>query len=618
MRKKGKFFSAFTAVLAVSGALWAAGGQPFTLADPGSNFVDYQKYGVFLGLGTPDYQYKVNDAAGLARALGEGIYPNNDSVFKDPAYLQLKDKLDIPKDNFGLWEGDPDQPQVNFLRWAASQQDPASKLFFVGLSLKDAQMWLPALKAFYALLVQFPAATRKNSGDPDSWSVSLAQKSKDEIIFILREHPELGLEFKGAQIEIENPGSLEQKVVKLHPGYFVKAPPKEPFHWGNAVSIRGTGKVKLVEYPNQQWVMAVDNKPYFMKGLCYGVTKIGQSPDLMNMVGFTDVDDPPGIFDSWVDKNKNNSQDADEPAVGDPALLKNMGCNTIRLYFGAKSKKSLDRFCKESGVKVAMGVAFGAYALDSGSTWEKGTDYTDPQQQDHMLQVLKDLVLKYKDEPYILCWVLGNENNYGAATHTNADKYPATYCDLVERASKMVHALDPDHPVAACIGETSLLPKLAQFAPDLDMLAINSYRGSDGFGDLWDTARKDFDRPVFLSEFGCPAFYNGKGEDEEDQAKYLAGAWRDISYNRAGGVGAGNSVGGFVFEWCDEWWKAGAWKPPSQHDASQGQWAGPFPDGRGHEEWFGITSQGNGSHSPYMRQLRKAYWTLRALWGGGS
>ena len=591
------------------------GSAAFTVAEPASGLVDYGKYGTFSGWGTADYKYIVKDAAGLAKAVGEGLYPNKESVLRDPAYLKLKDQLDVPKDNFGLWQGDPAQAQVNFYRWAASSVDPAAQSYFIGLTFEDAQMWVPALRAFYNVLVQFPASSRKNSADSWSWSASLAQKSKEQILYIVREHPELNLELKGAAIEIENVGSPDQKVIKLNPGYFVKSDKKDPPRSNEVLRTRGTGKVKLVEYSGHRWGMTVDGRPYLIKGMCYGVTKVGQSPDLQNMVGFTDLDEPSGIFDSWVDKNKNNAQDVDEKAIGDPALLKNMGCNTIRLYFGAKSKKSLDRFCAESGVKVAMGVAFGAYASDSGSTWEKGTDYTDPQQQEHILQTLKDMVLKYKDEPYILCWVLGNENNYGAGTHTNADKYPATYCDLIERACKMVHSLDPDHPVAACVGETGFLPKLSQFAPDLDMVGINSYRGSQGFGDLWDNARKDFDGPVFISEFGCPAFFNGKGEDEEDQSKYLSAAWKDIEYNRANGMGDGNALGGFVFEWCDEWWKAGAWKPATQHESGKGQWAGPFPDGMGHEEWFGITSQGDGKASPYMRQLRKSYWTFKNLWG---
>ncbi len=590
----------------------ALAGSPFALTDAGAGLVDYNKYGKFHGAGTNEYQYEVTDAAGLAQASGEGIYPNEQSVLSDPAYIKVKDVLDIPKDDFGLWAGDSDQPQVNFFRWAASTQPPAVKLFFVAQSFQDAQMWMQALKAYYALLVQFPAASRKNSADSWSWSAGLGEKSKEHILEILRNHPELGLGFKDCVIDIDNPGADNQKINKIHPGYFVKASQQTAPAMTNIIKHKGAGKVQLWEYQNHHWIMTVDGQPYFIKGMCYGVTKIGQSPDLKNMSGFPDLDEPEGVFDSWVDNNKNNSKDADDAVIGDPALLKNMKCNTIRLYYGAHSPKSLARFCQESGVKVAMGVAFGAYGLDSGATWEKGTDYTDPVQQQAMLDVLKKMVLQYKDQPYILCWVLGNENNYGVAN--NANKYPATYCDLVERACRMVHELDPNHPVAACVGDAGFLQKLDQFAPDLDMLAVNSYRGLDGFGDLWEAVQKNTDKPLFISEFGCPAFFNGKGEDENGQARYLEGAWKDIAYNRGGGMGVGNSLGGFVFEWMDEWWKGGATKPPTVHDTSQGQWQGPFPDGWGHEEWFGIVSQGDGKSSPGMRQLRKAYWSLKSLW----
>ena len=596
----------------LSSLLLTAAAGAFPLAEPGSVFVDYTKYGKYVGMGTADYHYVVTDKEGLCKALGEGLYPNSTDLSKDPVFLKMKGSLETPKESFGLWAGDPAEAQANFYRWASSDQDPASRLFFAAESFKDAKMWMQALKAYYAVLVQFPTATRKNSADSWSWSASLAQKARDKILFIVRQHPELGVDFVASNIEIDNVGAENQRSVRLNPGYFIKLPPDPPVKMPAIVETLGTGKVKLVKYANHHWMMTVDGQPYFIKGLCYDATTIGQSPDLKNMTGFPDLDDPPGVFDSWVDKNKNNAQDADEKAIGDPALLKNMGCNTIRLYYGARSKSSLQRFCKEAGVKVAMGVAFGAYALDSGSTWEKGTDYTDRAQQEHILKVLTDMVLQYKDEPYILCWVLGNENNYGVAN--NANKYPATYCDLVERACRMVHEIDPNHPVAACMGDVGMLDKMAQFAPDLDIMALNAYRGSEGFGDLWEKVRQQTDKPVFISEMGCPAFFNGKGEDEEGQAHYLEGAWKDIQYNRGGEQGVGNALGGFVFEWTDEWWKAGAWKSPATHDTGKGQWQGPFPDGWGHEEWFGITSQGDGKHSPYLRQLRKAYWTLKNLW----
>lgn len=614
---KNRIFRQFLLVTILLGAMplmaWSAG--PFTLADPGAPLVDYNKYGKFHGIGTADYSYEVTDPAGLAQASGEGIYPNEQSVLNDPNYQKVKDSLDIPTASFGLWEGDPEQAQINFYRWAASKQDPASKLYFVGKCFEDAQMWYPALKAYYALLVQFPTATRKNTGDSWSWSLSLGEQAKENIIAILREHPELGLSLKDCDIDIQNVGADNQSINRIHPGYFVRASAPAAPALDQVIRRRGNGKVQLTEYQDHHWIMTAEGKPYFIQGLCYGVTKVGESPDLKNMVGFPDLDNPDGVFDSWVDQHKTNTKDADDPTVGDPALLKNMGCNTIRLYYGAKSPVALERFCKESGVKVAMGVAFGAYALDSGATWEQGTDYTDPVQQQNILDVLKKMVLEYKDKPYILCWILGNENNFGVAC--NANKYPATYCDLVERACRMVHELDPDHPVAACLGEVGFVDKMAQFAPDLDILAINAYRGSDGFGDLWDTIQKS-DKPVMISEFGCPAYFNGKGEDEADQAKYIVNAWKDIAYNRGSGPGVGNSLGGFVFEWMDEWWKAGPTKPANEHDTSQGQWQGPFPDGWGHEEWFGICSQGDGKNSPWERQLRQSYWDLKKLWTGGS
>ena len=80
--------------------------------------------------------------------------------------------------------------------------------------------------------------------------------------------------------------------------------------------------------------------------------------------------------------------------------------------------------------------------------------------------------------------------------------------------------------------------------------------------------------------------------------------------------GSGNAIGGVLFEWMDEWWKAG---PPPTFDPAIhdtiGQFTGPFPDGWSYEEWYGIVAQGDGSNSPFERQLRKAYFLFKdELW----
>jgi hypothetical protein len=69
-------------------------------------------------------------------------------------------------------------------------------------------------------------------------------------------------------------------------------------------------------------------------------------------------------------------------------------------------------------------------------------------------------------------------------------------------------------------------------------------------------------------------------------------------------VAPGNSLGGFVFVWLDDWWQDGK---PLVHDL--------MPDGW-HHEWNGIAGQGDGTQSPLLRELRQVYYTYQAMWTG--
>lgn len=386
----------------------------------------------------------------------------------------------------------------------------------------------------------------------------------------------------------------------------------------------GNRVVKLTRLKNG-WQLLVHGKLYFIKGIAYDATTIGQSPGTLidwrisdvNGNGITD-----GPYESWIDVDGNGQQDKNEPTVGDFQLLKELNADTIRIYhplepIQEENKKILRELYKNYGIRVLFGNFFGAYTISSGATWDKGTDYLNKEQKEKMLKSVRDMVEMHKNEEYVLIWVLGNENNLNI-TRTNANTYKTEYAKFLEETAKMIHKLDPNHPVAACLGGggtmlNEMLQEIARHAPSIDIIGLNAYISPHGFGNIWKTVKNIVDRPIIITEFGCDAWDSqNNSEDQEGQATYILGNWKDIEGNRYG-YGEQNSLGGVVFQWADEWWKAGADTDPNVHDKIC-QWKGPAPDGCFSEEWLGITSQGSGNHSPFERRMRQAHYTLQSMW----
>lgn len=179
----------------------------------------------------------------------------------------------------------------------------------------------------------------------------------------------------------------------------------------------------------------------------------------------------------------------------------------------------------------------------------------------------------------------------------------------------------------------------------LDLWGFDLYRTAESFGQAWDryaerfaSTRKPF-VPMLVGEFGVPASQHVGNRAAELPAgsgpqtlgavnAYLETTWQIIE---------GHGIGGFVFEWSDEWWKADddptkeqEWRTcltdpagaprgacgPSTHDASA-KAADYFPGGGGFldEEWFGL-------HSVTLNDRlslhpRPAHDLLTTLWGGG-
>ncbi|MGB5397841.1 MAG: hypothetical protein WBN96_11885, partial [Gammaproteobacteria bacterium] len=102
---------------------------------------------------------------------------------------------------------------------------------------------------------------------------------------------------------------------------------------------------------------------------------------------------------------------------------------------------------------------------------------------------------------------------------------------------------------------------------------------------------------------------------------YLKGQWQEM-YNKSYGMGEeGNSIGGFVFEWRDEWWKYKQTENLDIQDRnaswSNGGYRFDYVEGQNNmnEEWFGITRIGDmDADGVYISEPRMAYDVLTEIW----
>lgn len=311
-------------------------------------------------------------------------------------------------------------------------------------------------------------------------------------------------------------------------------------------------------------------------------------------------------------------------------LLKNMGVNVIRQYTGVPAKW-ITYIHKKFGIYTVLNHTFGRYGLTVDNTWVANVDYGDPEIQSILLQEVQRMVSDYKDTPGLLMYLLGNENNYGlfwrgAETEDIPVKDKQSTKDAVQmyrlfnKAVLTMKSVDSRHPIAICNGDLLFLDIIAEECRDVDVLGINVYRGIS-FDNAFDRVRKEYGKPLMFTEFGADA-YNTQtnSEDQESQAKYLVGNWKEIYANAAGNGKAGNCLGGFTFQFSDGWWKYGQTSNLDVHDVnaswSNGGYQNDYVEGENNmnEEWFGICAKGKANEQGlYTLYPRAAYYALKQI-----
>ena len=345
---------------------------------------------------------------------------------------------------------------------------------------------------------------------------------------------------------------------------------------------------KVTTYKDENgWKLLVNGEDYYIKGMVWGYTPRGQNYTY-NLFGQSD-DQIRKILDY------------------DFGLMKAMGVNTIR-SFTMIPPEWVTYIYREHGIMSVINPLMGRYGYDVGGKWIPFTDYSDPLTRETLKRDMQDFVQRYKDVPGVLMFAFGNESNYGLSwssfeienlpegeQNTAKARYLYTLWNEVTEAGK---AIDPNHPFTIVNGDIQYIDLIAELIPNLDLLGANAYRGKS-FTSLWRDVEQKLDLPVVFFEFGSDAF-NARdfAEDQVSQALILKDQWQEM-YNKSYGQGEeGNSLGAFVFEWRDEWWKYLQIENLAIQD-NNASWSNQaylfdWAEGKNNmnEEWFGITALG--------------------------
>jgi hypothetical protein len=212
-----------------------------------------------------------------------------------------------------------------------------------------------------------------------------------------------------------------------------------------------------------------------------------------------------------------------------------------------------------------------------------GFDYDDEAAVAAQLEYARGEVLKYKDHPALLFWIIGNEPNLQFEN-------PRVF-DAINEISEMIHELDGQHPTTTALAgiNANLVGLIDERAPDLDFISIQMY------GDIVNLPRyldeMGFERPYMVTEWGAVGHWEVpktswgapiEQNSTEKAMNYLK------SYRTAIQSDDRYLLGSYVFLWGQKQERTPTWYGMFLEDGTETEaidvmefvWTGAWPDNR--------------------------------------
>ena len=227
------------------------------------------------------------------------------------------------------------------------------------------------------------------------------------------------------------------------------------------------------------------------------------------------------------------------------------------------------------GVTVVMCIEIGRERL--------GFDYDDEAAVAEQFEYARGEVMKYKDHPALLAWMIGNEANLFFEN-------PRVF-DAINDIAAMIHEVDGRHPVTTALAGFS--PELASLiqerAPELDFVSVQLY------GDIVHLPAilkaSDWEAPLFVTEWGAVGHWEVPQTSwgapiEQNSSDKAANYLR--SHEAAIGSNPRQIMGSYVFLWGQKQERTPTWYGVFLEDGAETGavdvmhyiWNGEWPDNR--------------------------------------
>ena len=254
-----------------------------------------------------------------------------------------------------------------------------------------------------------------------------------------------------------------------------------------------------------------------------------------------------------------------------PERIAAYGGNSMRTWSTDDAKEVFESAHK-NGLTVLLG-------LDVARE-RHGFNYDDTVAVRKQLEKIRAEVLKYKDDTSLLAWGIGNELNL---QYNNPKVW-----DAVNDISKMIHALDPNHPTCTVLAgiNKELVDHLKKQTTDIDFLSINTYADLTGLPER--VRSTGWDGAYMVAEWGPTGHWEvlqteWKSSIEETSSEKAA-VYRS-RYENAIEKDKQHCLGSYVFLWGQKQERTPTWyglftekgEETEVMDVMQYLWSGKWP-----------------------------------------